>query len=85
MTLNQAIELWFALGNAVLATFMGGARYRHKVRGTLYRLLHRRAFLQASGPIREGTQLVIYLGEDGSLWARPVAEFDDGRFEMVRD
>jgi hypothetical protein len=27
--------------------------------------------------------LVIYRGKDGDLWARPVREFRDGRFEPV--
>lgn len=39
-----------------------------------------RAELQASDLISEGHRLVIYRGQDGRLWARPVAEFLDGRF-----
>ena len=27
--------------------------------------------------------VVIYRGDDGKLWVRPIAEFEDGRFERV--
>ena len=57
-------------------------RYRHRKRGTIYRV-QTHAELQAAAPVPEGTTLTVYLGDDGSAWARPKAEFEDGRFEAL--
>jgi hypothetical protein len=44
------------------------------------------ARLQTSaGPIKTGTKLIIYLANDGTLWARAATEFLDGRFKKDRD
>lgn len=61
-------------------------RYRHKKRGSVVELLHEAIELQsAGGPIEEGASLVIYRHiDDGRVWARPAAEFHDGRFEPAR-
>lgn len=59
-----------------------GMTVRHRARGTLYRVLAN-ATLQTSVPIGDDTAVVIYQGEDGKFWARPVAEFLDGRFENI--
>lgn len=59
-------------------------RYRHKVRGTTYRILYEAA--KASSTIQEldDTTMVVYQGEaDGLVWVRPAAEFFDGRFERI--
>lgn len=60
------------------------ARYRHKKRGGVYDCVSH-ASLQTDKPIEDGCDLVIYQGEDGKWWARPTAEFHDGRFEVVRE
>lgn len=57
--------------------------WKHKKRGTAYVEIAR-AEVQASGPIKEGDVLVVYRGEDGKTWCRPVSEFEDGRFEKVQ-
>jgi len=36
--------------------------------------------LQTATPLKTGDKLVLYRGEDGRYWARPHAEFFDGRF-----
>jgi len=59
-----------------------GETFVHKRRGTSYLVLGRAA-LQAAKPVSDDQELVVYLGEDGRLWARPVDEFYDGRFEKV--
>lgn len=60
----------------------GQPRWRHKARGTHYTELGI-AKLQTFAVIDEGVQLVVYRDDDGQLWARPEAEFRDGRFEQV--
>lgn len=60
-----------------------GARWRHLKRGTTYTELRRDVEVHAGRPISEGDRLVVYEGTDGKVWARPTAEFDDGRFELV--
>lgn len=56
--------------------------WRHKKRGSTYTVVGT-AEVQSSNPVNEGDRLVVYRGEDGRLWARPVDEFTDGRFELV--
>ncbi|GEM_PF-3630404 len=53
--------------------------HRHLKRGTYYRELGR-GELQSGQSVAEGCRLVVYQGDDGRLWLRPEAEFDDGRF-----
>ena len=59
-----------------------GEVYRHRARGTVYTVVGR-ANLQTDRPIGDDEALVIYRGKDGELWARPVREFRDGRFEPM--
>lgn len=56
--------------------------HRHNKRGSTYRVVGT-ASLQAGAPVEEPTELVIYQGEDGRLWARPEDEFNDGRFTAL--
>ena len=52
--------------------------YRHKKTGGLYTEMAR-GKLEA-----DLTPMVIYRAhKDGTVWVRPVSEFDDGRFEKV--
>lgn len=59
-------------------------RYRHKVRGTTYRVLYEAA--KASSIIEEldHMTMVVYQSEEsGHVWVRPALEFFDGRFELI--
>jgi hypothetical protein len=62
-------------------------RYRHKKRGSIYRVLAEKAEAQcATADIEEAEVVVVYQAErDGSVWVRRRAEFFDGRFELVED
>lgn len=52
--------------------------YRHKKTGTLYRIL-----IEATNE-SDLTALIVYISlVNGKIWARPAAEFFDGRFETV--
>jgi len=57
------------------------ADYCHVKRGSRYRIIGNAVLQDASSRgVEEGAILVIYQGENGSLWARADGEFLDGRF-----
>jgi hypothetical protein len=58
----------------------GGARYRHKARGTEYTLI---GVGRVQGALHDEDPVVLYRGDDGGLWVRHQVEFCDGRFEKI--
>ena len=61
------------------------ATYRHKKRGTTYTVMGL-ATMQIDGSPLDMEKAVIYQSNfDGSMWVRPLAEFEDGRFERADD
>lgn len=60
-------------------------KYRHKKRGSVYEIMGHGKLQAADNPL-DGIDLVFYRSVDtGDLWARPTAEFHDGRFEPVSE
>jgi len=59
-------------------------RVRHVKRGTVYVVIGK-ALLQSERPVQDYAEVVVYQGDDGQLWARPVMEFEDGRFEPAEE
>jgi hypothetical protein len=58
------------------------SRWKH-CKGSEY-LVHARAILQADDAHLDGSVVIFYVNtKDGSVWARPLSEFLDGRFEFV--
>ena len=57
-------------------------RVKHVKRGTEYTVLGQ-AEVQSGSPINESDILTVYQGTDGKIWARPVSEFNDGRFIVI--
>lgn len=60
------------------------ATYRHAKRGTTYAVIGK-AELQMNADVVDGSEMVVYRGEDGRLWVREYGEFHDGRFEYVEE
>jgi hypothetical protein len=56
--------------------------FKHKKRGTFYKAIAE-GNLQIDNPVYDNMKLQIYQGDDGKFWARPVSEFNDGRFEEI--
>ena len=61
---------------------IAGDRVKHKKRGTSY-VVKGAALLQTTNPLGDDAELIIYESVEGVLYARPVTEFVDGRFEEL--
>jgi hypothetical protein len=55
---------------------------QHVKRGTIYDLVCV-ASVQTDTPLADYDQVMVYRGEDGQTWVRPLGEFNDGRFVPV--
>lgn len=59
--------------------------YRHKKRGTLYRLIDDSVYLQLDGP-HDMARMVLYQEiNTEQQWTRLHSEFFDGRFERMEE
>lgn len=62
---------------------MSEPRWRHKKRGTTYAVVGT-GQVQTDTPLADNAVVVVYRCEQtGDLWARPIGEFMDGRFELL--
>lgn len=59
--------------------------HRHVKTGGLYRVLLRNVKLQIkpNDGIADMSDMVLYVGADGTVWVRPADEFNDGRFAAL--
>lgn len=65
-----------------MASWTPEKRYRHKVRGGVYRLMGS-ATLQTSKPLTDNAEVVVYFGDAGECYVQPMTEFFDGQFEAL--
>lgn len=57
--------------------------WQHVKRGTVYEVIGRAELQTVSGALVDGSEMVVYRGEDGKLWCREEGEFMDGRFRSI--
>lgn len=57
--------------------------FKHKKRGTLYTVVGLAELQMSADDLIDGSEVVVYHGEDGKLWVRGREEFLDGRFEEI--
>lgn len=81
--LELSDEAFEALAASSPSPVQGGRQFRHKARGTRYTMLGNGKVQCSESGLLDDENVVIYRGEDGSLWARRYAEFWDGRFEEI--
>jgi len=66
-----------------LRTQGDGERWQHVKRGTVYEVVGRAELQTISGALVDGSEMVVYRGDDGKLWCREYGEFEDGRFTRI--
>ena len=73
------------LANDPALSVPGASRWRHRKRGSTYRLLGV-VEVQCDAPVIDAEVLLLYRAEnDSSLWVRRRSEFMDGRFERIEE
>ncbi|WP_150131803.1 hypothetical protein [Sphingomonas carotinifaciens] len=86
---HDATTAAVAAHNAALALpapVVEGERWRHVKRGTVYEVIGYAELQNGNAKgLREGSELAVYRGEDGKLWARERGEFHDGRFAALSE
>jgi len=58
-------------------------RYRHVKRGTIYEVVGRAELQMSFDSLVDGSEMVVYRGDDGKMWVREESEFHDGRFQAL--
>jgi len=95
MTMEEALQHWRVKAHqereradnlaALLKSddaITGYKKVRHVKRGSEYMVIGH-GKIQTDKPLSDYHEVIVYVGENGSLWVRPVSEFMDGRFENL--
>lgn len=68
---------------AAMQTTPPAERVRHKKRGTTYTIVGNAELQLSFDDLCDGSEMIVYRGDDGKLWVRNANEFWDGRFERL--
>lgn len=60
-----------------------GQCWQHVKRGTTYEVIGTAELQMSNDLLVDGSEMVVYRGDDGKLWAREEGEFTDGRFVLA--
>ena len=63
-------------------SLQAGQRWQHVKRGTTYEVIGTAELQMSNDLLVDGSEMVVYRGDDGKLWAREEGEFTDGRFVL---
>lgn len=75
-----------SIDDAVEEIVWMGPKYRHARRGTSYALIgDGQVQAPADAPLTDYEVVAVYKSRDGGLWVRRKSEFDDGRFEEIKE
>lgn len=80
----EAITAWNTRAGQLVAVADDAIeRYRHVKRGTVYEIVGEAELQTNADNLVDGSQMMVYRGEDGRLWCRHYDEFHDGRFAAL--
>lgn len=88
-TCRHTMAAWKRVGDAAVAhlaalnTRPDIEAWKHVKRGTVYEVIGRAELQMSHDLLVDGSEMIVYRGDDGKLWCREEGEFMDGRFIPV--